>query len=241
VTLVNDKGECTGTLKKLGKAKNLKQCAQRVNNGRGSYFKFAKGKCMSLNFLRCKVKKGAKSSLNGDKRVYAVNMKSACSFGNKGRFPVDLKKCLKKKGCTTCDMVPCGSCQEGCPASDCMNPDGKKVQKNHCAVNNFGKWPTKCLSGKVSMANYEAKPSKAEQKMEKGKISLGSLASKNYGCAKMLLGKKFDGAPVKACISLLNPKTYKNLLTCKKNFSVKRLKQMWARVKKNLKLANMVL
>lgn len=222
-------------------AETLKECAHRVNLGHGSYFKFAKGQCTALRFLTCKKVKGAKSSIDGDKRVYAVNMKSACSFENKGRFPVDLKQCLKKKGCTTCDMVPCGSCQEGCPASNCMTPDGKKVQKNHCAVNNFGKWPSKCLSGKVSMANYEAKRSKSEEKLKKGKVKMTSLLKKNYRCAKMLLGPKNDWGPVKACVSLLNPKTYKELNTCKKNFSVKRLKQMWARVKRNLALANMVL
>merc|ERR1712166_1143206 len=51
-------------------------------------------------------------------------------------------------GCGSCDLVPCGGCQEGCPVSACKNlgaPDVKgKTDRNGCYPQNGdanGPWP----------------------------------------------------------------------------------------------------
>merc|ERR1712166_899335 len=51
--------------------------------------------------------------------------------------------------CASCDQVPCGHCQDGCPGSDCT-PDYPMMDKpgstsrNWCANNNAGIVPPQC-------------------------------------------------------------------------------------------------
>merc|ERR1712166_689825 len=51
--------------------------------------------------------------------------------------------------CASCDQVPCGHCQDGCPGSDCT-PDYPMMDKpgstsrNWCANNNAGIVPSQC-------------------------------------------------------------------------------------------------
>merc|ERR1712195_224129 len=51
--------------------------------------------------------------------------------------------------CASCDQVPCGHCQDGCPGSDCT-PDYPMMDKpgstsrNWCANNNAGLVPSQC-------------------------------------------------------------------------------------------------
>merc|ERR1712195_444051 len=51
--------------------------------------------------------------------------------------------------CASCDQVPCGHCQDGCPGSDCT-PDYPMMDKpgstsrNGCANNNAGLVPSQC-------------------------------------------------------------------------------------------------
>merc|ERR1712195_4703 len=50
--------------------------------------------------------------------------------------------------CESCDQVPCGHCQDGCPGSDCTplysmdKPDS--LSRNWCANNNAGIVPPQC-------------------------------------------------------------------------------------------------
>ena len=60
-------------------------------------------------------------------KIYKINPK------NNAHEPVNGK-------CSTCDLVPCGQCQQGCSSSSC--PTGTK---NSCANNNQGKKPRFCL------------------------------------------------------------------------------------------------
>merc|ERR1712195_198821 len=58
--------------------------------------------------------------------------------------------------CESCDQVPCGHCQDGCPGSDCtpvysMDKPGS-TSRNWCANNNAGLVPPKCRSEQVSVA-----------------------------------------------------------------------------------------
>ena len=52
--------------------------------------------------------------------------------------------------CETCDLVPCGYCQEGCSVSSCTCEqevdDPGKVDRNGCADENIGQKPPACRS-----------------------------------------------------------------------------------------------
>merc|ERR1712195_221071 len=52
--------------------------------------------------------------------------------------------------CASCDQVPCGHCQDGCPGSSCtaeysMDKPGS-TSRNSCANNNAGLVPSQCRS-----------------------------------------------------------------------------------------------
>merc|ERR1712195_74335 len=58
--------------------------------------------------------------------------------------------------CESCDQVPCGHCQDGCPGSDCtpvysMDKPGS-TSRNWCANNNAGIVPPQCRSEQASVA-----------------------------------------------------------------------------------------
>ena len=50
--------------------------------------------------------------------------------------------------CTSCDKVPCGYCQDGCPPSPCAPEEGSArptaTSRNGCANNNAGQYPPHC-------------------------------------------------------------------------------------------------
>eukprot|EP00662_Eupelagonemidae_sp_cell21_P021148 gene21148-54157_t len=45
--------------------------------------------------------------------------------------------------CASCDLVPCGHCQQGCPPSH--DGCGKGTSRNACPNRNKGYWPPSCL------------------------------------------------------------------------------------------------
>merc|ERR1712195_337518 len=85
--------------------------------------------------------------------------------------------------CASCDQVPCGHCQDGCPGSDCspvysMDKPGS-TSRNWCANNNAGLVPPQCRSEQASVAT----------------AATGSCAS----CDQVPCGFCQDGCPGSDC------------------------------------------
>lgn len=153
-----------------------------------------------------------------DFELYSVDMKNSCRNKNIGVFP---QNCLIKKGCDTCDQVPCGKCQEGCPKSTCI-VNGVKSHRNGCAKNNKGIFPERstCLSGKITAATFAtvAPAPKVKSSVMKTAFKAADIAGE---CVRWLMDNK-DG--VQTCIGLMRPKVVKDLLECKNKFNPKKLK-----------------
>merc|ERR1712166_1450314 len=63
-------------------------------------------------------------------------------------------------GCATCDLVPCGYCQQDCPGSDCIYESSvDKVgatSRGWCGGNNAGIFPPACRSAAPNAAPRDA-------------------------------------------------------------------------------------
>lgn len=161
-------------------------------------------------------------------------MKNMCRNRNAGVYA---KKCLEKKGCDTCDQVPCGKCQEGCSKSVCI-VNGVTLSKNGCANGNMGKFPVRstCLSGEITEATYAtvAAPPVITSSV------LDSAYEATMYTKECVTWVKDSKGEVANCVGLMKPKVVKDLLSCKKKFNPKKLASMLSDIKRNLKLAKMI-
>jgi len=88
-------------------------------------------------------------------KPFATDRNACAKVGgvpNAGELPL---KC-RPSPCASCDSVPCGYCQEGCPPSSCTYQGGvDKVgatSRNECPNSNLGELPTKCRAGTTPTA-----------------------------------------------------------------------------------------
>merc|ERR1712166_497321 len=62
--------------------------------------------------------------------------------------------------CASCDLVPCGYCQQGCPGSPCSYESSVdkagKTSRNWCDNSNFGEYPPACRAAPPIAAPTEA-------------------------------------------------------------------------------------
>lgn len=86
---------------------------------------------------RVKIFPGVK--VTTDSVQFDENNQMALIFKQYKLMPKDSDRTPKNGKCPSCDLVPCGQCQAGCPISTC--PDGTK---NMCSNGNRGKKPTMC-------------------------------------------------------------------------------------------------
>ena len=71
---------------------------------------------------------------------------------------------MTSAGCSSCDLVPCGQCQQGCSNSLCSGNGG--TSKNGCANNNDGRFPTSCdepFAPHVAHSSVAARPPSVAQ------------------------------------------------------------------------------